>query len=50
MKELEAVIVEKDKQLQEATEKSEASATEVEAQKAKIGRINEAYRKKRKTQ
>jgi hypothetical protein len=48
MKELEAVIVEKDKQLQEATEKSEANATEVEVQKAKIGRINESNERKAK--
>jgi hypothetical protein len=48
MKELEAVIVNKDKQLKEATEKSEASATEVEAQKAKIGRINEGIERKEK--
>jgi kynureninase len=48
MKELEAVIVKKDKQLQEATEKSEANATEVEVQKAKIGRINESNDRKDK--
>jgi hypothetical protein len=48
MKELEAVIVEKDKQLKEVSEKSEASATEVEVQKAKIGRINEGIERKEK--
>ena len=48
MKDLEAVIVDKDKQLKEATEKSEASATEVEAQKARIGRINEGIERKEK--
>jgi len=48
MKDLEAVIVKKDKQLQEATEKSEASATEVKAQKAKIEKINEGIERKSK--
>ena len=48
MKDLEAVIVDKDKQLKEATEKSEASATEVEAQKARIEQINEGIARKEK--
>jgi hypothetical protein len=48
MKELEAVIVAKDKQLKEVTEKSEASATEVKVQTAKIGRINEGIERKAK--
>ena len=48
MKELEAVIVNKDKQLKDVTEKSEASATEVEAQKARIGQINEGIARKEK--
>ena len=48
MKELEAVIVKKDKQLKEASEKLETSATEVEVQKAKIGRINESNERKDK--
>jgi hypothetical protein len=48
MKELEAVIVAKDKQLKEATEKLDASTTEVDAQKAKIEQINEGINRKEK--
>ena len=48
MKELEAVIVDKDKQLKEATEKLEVSTTEVDAQKAKIEQINEGINRKEK--
>ncbi len=48
MKGLEAVIVDKDKQLKEASEKLETSTTEVDAQKAKIERINEGITRKEK--
>tara|TARA_B100000809_G_C15076468_1_gene508007 strand:- start:143 stop:1225 length:1083 start_codon:yes stop_codon:yes gene_type:complete len=48
MKGLEAVIVNKDKQLKEATKKLETSTTEVDAQKAKIERINEGIKRKEK--
>jgi len=48
MKGLEAVIVNKDKQLKEVSEKLETSTTEVDAQKAKIERINEGIKRKEK--
>jgi len=48
MKGLEAVIVNKDKQLKEVSEKLETSTTEVDVQKAKIERINEGITRKEK--
>ena len=48
MKALEDVIADKDKQLKEASEKLEASETEVTAQQAKLKQINENIERKEK--